>query len=250
MLRSVKDIQGYAIRATDGEIGEVKEFYFDDQSWTVRYLVADTGGWLSGRLVLISPNALQEVDSASQALSVSLSREQVENSPSIYEDQPVSRQYEADYHDYYGWPYYWGRPYPMGAPGAFPVGAAAGMNAPMTQESQVGGDAPTQQEDKGDPHLRSTEDVTGYKIQARDGEIGHVEDFVIDDETWTIRHMVVDTRDWLPGRKVLVSPQAIEEVDWVEFHVRVDLQRDDIENGPEYDPSALNNQEQYTRTYG
>ncbi len=246
MLRSVKDLQGYAIRATDGEIGKVKEFYFDDQSWTVRYLVADTGGWLTGRLVLIAPNALGKADTVDELLPVSLSREQVENSPSIYEDQPVSRQYEASYYDYYGWPYYWGRPYPLGAPGAYPTVAGLGMNVPPAQEraDEVG------QEEGGDPHLRSTEDVIGHSIQARDGDVGHVEDFVVDDETWTIRHIVVDTRDWLPGKKVLVSPQAIEEMDWGQAYVRVNLQRDDIENGPEYDRSALDDQEQYTRLYG
>ncbi len=234
MLRSAKDLKGYAIRAKDDEIGKVKEFLFDDQSWTIRYMVADTGGWLTGRLVLISPNALQGSDWENEVLPVSLTKEQVENAPSIYEDQPVSRQYEVSYFDYYGYPYYWPGPYPAMAP-AFPAGAPANAYASRPPTTEPAGQ--TEQPERGDPHLRSTEEVSGYEIMAEDGEIGHLDDFLVDDASWRIEAVVVATRDWLPGKKVVISPKTIREVSWMEGYVRVGLRRDEIESGREYDPA-------------
>ncbi|MDP9378717.1 MAG: PRC-barrel domain-containing protein [Chloroflexota bacterium] len=235
MLRSVKDLQGYTIHATNGEIGKVKEFLFDDQSWAIRYMVADTGGWLTGRLVLISPNALKGSDWANEVLPVSLTKEQVENAPSIYEDQPVSRQYEADYHDYYGYPYYWGTAYAGLAPAYAPMVPAGAYTRGADGRDGLS-EAPIQQ-DQGDPHLRSTEEVTGYDIQARDGEIGHIDDFLVDDASWRIESVVVATRDWLPGKKVVIPSQAIQEVDWTQSHATVNMRRSDIESAQEYDPA-------------
>ncbi|MEO8053096.1 MAG: PRC-barrel domain-containing protein, partial [Acidobacteriota bacterium] len=108
MLRKAKDLSGYKLAASDGEIGKVKEFYFDDQSWTVRYLVADTGGWLSGRQVLISPYALDPANEGRNVIPVDLTKHQIEKSPSLDSNKPVSRQYELEYYPYYGWPGYWG----------------------------------------------------------------------------------------------------------------------------------------------
>ncbi len=93
-------------------------------------------------------------------------------------------------------------------------------------------------EERGDPHLRSTKEVEGYYIRATDGEIGHVEDFVVDDEEWAIRYVVVDTRNWLPGRKVLVSPRWISHLSWPQKEVYVDLTRDETKSAPEWDPDA------------
>src|SRR5205809_6020840 len=111
MLRSASEWDGYSIQATDGEIGHVAEFLFDDEKWTIRYLVVDTGGWLPGRRVLISPIALGETDWPGHRLHVKLTRQQVEESPVIDTDKPVSRQHEVSYYQYYRWPYYWGGPY-------------------------------------------------------------------------------------------------------------------------------------------
>lgn len=188
MRRRAKELNNYKLGARDGEIGEVKEFYFDDQSWTIRYLVADTGGWLSGRQVLISPYALDRANEEEKVIPVDLTRTQIEKSPSLATDRPVSRQYEWDYYSYYGWPAYWGGPYVWGM-GAYPIRG-------RSEWSEV-----SRRAEGEDPHLRSTKDVTGRDIQARDGEIGHVEDFVIDDETWAIRYLIVDTRNWWPGRR-------------------------------------------------
>ncbi len=246
MLRSIKELQGYTLHAVDGDIGTVHEFYFDDARWVIRYLVVDTGGWLSGRRVLISPIAIGEADWQARSLSVTLSREQVEHSPDIDADKPISRQREVEYYQYYGWPYYWAGPGLWGA-GMYPYVLAVPPVTPATA-AQGEQEQPEQQE-QGDPHLRSTKEVLGYRIAARDGEIGHVEDFVVDDEAWVIRWMVVDTGNWLPGRKVLVSSQWITEVRWETTRVHVDLARETIERSPEFDPSTPVNREYEARLY-
>lgn len=237
MLRSTKEMRGYTIRAIDGDIGSVHELDFDDLAWIVRYLVVDTGDWLPGRKVLLWPGVLGQPDWQSQALPVGLTREQVEYSPAIGTDEPVSRQMEADLNAYYGWSPYWRGGLPARGLGA---AAAADMIAGRTEEKDEQG---------GDPHLRSTREVTGYHIEARDGEIGHVEDFVVDDKAWFIRYLVIDTRNWLPGRKVLVAPAWAERVSWVNRKVYVNLTQETIENSPEFDPSMPVNREYEVRLY-
>ena len=237
MHYSVKELKGYTIGATDGDLGKLDDFYFDDESWTIRYLVAETGNWLLNRKVLISPFALGKADAARERLSVTLTKKQVEKSPSIDTDKPVSRQHEASYLDYYGYPYYWGGPYLWG-PWTYPQlsGAAQRRNE----------EARAKREEANDVHLRSAHKVTGYHIEAPDGDIGHVEDFIIDGETWEIRYMVVDTQNWWPGKKVLLSPRWSDRVSWSDSKVYVDLSRETIKNGPEYHPEALNREYEET----
>jgi hypothetical protein len=211
----------------DGEIGKVKEFYFDDRFWTIRYLVADTRNWLSGRQVLISPYALVAAIKEDHNVVVELTKKQIEGSPSLNSDKPVSRQFEEDYYAYYGWPMYWaGGPYMWGS---YPYIA---RDRKKWGEFKPG-------EKAWDPNLRSTHAVSGYYIQAVEGEIGHVEDFVIDEETWAIRYLIVSTRNWWPGKKVLVSPQWIERVSWSEAKVFVGLSRETIKQAPEYTDESL-----------
>jgi uncharacterized protein YrrD len=212
MLNKAKTLTGYSLQSLDGEIGKVKDFYFDDRYWTIRYLVADTGEWLIGRQVLISPHSLAGVYGSEGSIAVQLTKDQIEHSPSLNRDKPVSRQFEHEYSAFFGSPIYWG----------FPHEAAA------QAESHEAG------KKHDDPDLRSTHDVSGHHVEASDGEIGHVEDFLIDDETWAIRYLIVDTKDWLPGKKVLVSPKWIERVSWSEKQVVVDLARDAIRQAPEY----------------
>jgi sporulation protein YlmC with PRC-barrel domain len=230
MRYSVKDLTGYAIGATDGDLGKVDDFYFDDESWTIRYLVAETGNWLQNRKVLISPFALGKTDLSGQRLDVSLTRKQVEESPGIDTDKSVSRQHEAAYLDYYGFPYYWGGPALWG-PAPHPSLAGA---TPIRSE-----EARAERHEVNDVHLRSANRVTGHHIEATDGDIGHVEDFIIDEETWEIRYMVVDTQNYWPGKQVLVAPKWIDRVSWSDQKVYVDLSRETIKNGPEYHPEAL-----------
>jgi uncharacterized protein YrrD len=228
MLRSLRSLRGYAIQALDGKLGDVHEFYFDDREWIVRYLVVDTGNWLTGRRVLLSPAALGQPDHESETLAANLTMEQVESSPPISTEKPVSRQMEAELHAYYQWAPYWGAATPMiNVYNPMPVQTLAVKEAEEEAEQEAG-----------DPHLRSTREVDGYHIEARDDEIGHVEDFIADTESWDIRYLVVNTHNWLPGRKVLVSPAWVQEVDWVARVVSVDLSRDTIAESPEYDPSA------------
>ena len=224
MLRSSKSLEGYKLGATNGEIGRVKEFYFDDQMWTVRYLVADTGHWLTGRQVLISPFAVRSVDVEQEHVNVELTKERIEHSPSIDTEKPVSRQYEVEYYKYYGWPMYWYGPALWG-PTPYPIYGHGGTWMEPN---------PQRMEEPADPHLRSTREVYGYYIQAGDGDIGHVEDFLLDDQNWAIRYLVVDTRNWLPGKKVLVSPEWISAVSWDKSSVVVDLSRETIEKAPEF----------------
>ena len=236
MLINVKALEGFTLDSRDGDIGKVREFYFDDQHWTIRYLVADTGNWLSGRRVLISPYALVAVRRDEQQLVIDLTRQQIEGSPSLDTDKPVSRQFEETYYGYYGWPMYWDGPHPWGA---YPY---------IVRDREKWGN-PAQKEKGWDPHLRSTLGVTGHYIQASDGEVGHVEDFIIDDETWAIRYLIVNTRNWWPGKKVLLSPHWIERVSWRESKVFVNLLLETIKQSPEYSDESLLTRDYETRLH-
>jgi hypothetical protein len=236
MLSKAKTLNGYKLDSLDGEIGKVKEFYFDDLHWAIRYLVADTGNWLTGRQVLISPYALVAVNREAQNIAVNLTKKQIQDSPSLNSDKPVSHQFEEAYYGYYGWPMYWNGPYTWG-----PYSYIERDRAKWRESKQVA---------KGwDPHLRSTYGVSGHHIQALDGEVGHVEDFIIDDETWAIRYLIVDTHNWWPGKRVLVSPQWIERVSWHERKVFVNLSHDTIKRSPEYTDESLPTRDYETGLY-
>jgi hypothetical protein len=227
MLFKAKTLKGYKLNGIDGEIGKAKEFYFDDRHWVIRYLVADPGNWLtSGRQVLISPYALVAVNNEAEHIDIDLTKKQIENSPSLDTDRPVSRQFEQEYYKYYGWPMYWNGSYMWGP-------------EPFIIRDRTKWDEFAQSKDAWDPHLRSTEGVRGHDLQATDGDIGHVEDFIIDDETWAIRYLVVATRNWWPGKKVLLSPGWIERVSWIESKVFVNLSRETIRQSPEYLEDSL-----------
>jgi len=242
MLRTVGDLKGVTIEAMDGDIGSVQDLYFDDRAWTIRYFVVDTGTWLPGRRVLISPFAFRLVPGASR-LRTSLTKQQVKDSPSIDTDRPVDRQREIAFAQYYGYPYYWLGPNRWGEL-AYPV-LPVPPAAPTALEEEM---AAREWEDT-DPNLRSARDVMGYYIQATDGDVGHVEDFLVDAESWAIRYMIVDTRNWLPGRKVLVSPEWIQRVSWEESKVYVDLSKRHIEAAPEFDSSIPLEREHEERLY-
>ncbi|NVN91218.1 MAG: PRC-barrel domain containing protein [Desulfuromonadales bacterium] len=227
MLIKAKTLKGYTMESVNGEIGRVKEFYFDDRHWTIRYMVADTGNWLSGRQVLISPYALVATNSEEQHIAVNLTKEQIEKSPSLNSDMPVSRQFEEAYNGYYEWPMYWGGPYMWGA---YPYAVVAARE--KGSHARPG-------EKPWNPHLRSTNEVSSYHIQAADGDIGHVDDFIIDDETWAIRYLVIDTRNWWPGKKVLISPHWIDKISWEASKVFINLTRASIKQSPEYTEELL-----------
>ena len=238
------ELRGYSLRATDGEIGTVKDLYFDDAHWTVRYVIVDTGGWLTGRQVLISPYVLGEPDADCRELPVSLTRAKVKDSPGIEEDRPVSRQHETMLRDYYDWPAYWAAPGWVGAAptmgGAYMpgFGGVPTMQRPRSRVEEEVEDRLIYQQEHADPNLRSAQEVGGYRIEATDGAIGHVEDFLIDASGWEVRYLIVDTRNWLPGRKVIVSPGWVKEISWDENRVYLDLSREEVQNSPEYSADA------------
>jgi hypothetical protein len=235
MLRIVRELYGYSIQAIDGDIGEVHDLYFDDQSWTIRYLIVDTSRWLSGQKVLISAAALGEPNWKKRTFPVSLTKEQVKNSPDVDIDKPLSRQHEENLHKYYKWPFYWDY--------------EAIANVGPMMRTQVDKKNIAREREGEDLHLRSTKEVIDYHINATDGEIGHAQDFVVEDDSWIIRYMVVDTRNWLPGKRVLVSPAWIERISWADSEVYVDLSQEEIKNSPKFDPRQPVNREYEERLY-
>jgi len=237
MLRSIAKLKLYTVQAVDGSVGKVKDFYFDDENWTIRYLVANTGTWLSRQDALISPEALKQPDWEEHSFPVKLSQAEVSQSPDVDTTKPISRQQESEVLSYYHWPVYW-------TPGGLLAARDARRIATLEENRD---DQP--EEDNADSHLRSVNEVTGYHIRARDGEIGHVEDFITDDQRWEINYLVIDTRNWLPGRKVLVSPSWIKQVSWPGRQVHIDLSQETIKNSPEYDPATPINKDYEERLY-
>ena len=255
MLRSVNDLHGVAVEGTDGSIGRINDLYFDDHAWTLRFLVVETGTWLEGRKVLISPIAIgAKPDWGRRLLPVSVTREQVRKSPDIDSHKPVSRQHEMEHYNYYGYPYYWGgsgiwgdgmRPRMMlAAYGGTQSPEAAREEADFVQEQA---DAHRRRGD--DPHLRSARAMIRYHVQASDGEIGHVDGLIVDDETWTVRYLVVNTSDWWLGHQTLVAPSWISDISWLEATVSVDVSREAIKHAPAFDPDALPDRELERRIY-
>jgi hypothetical protein len=226
MLTNTSRLKGVVVRATDGELGTVDQLYFDDNTWAIRYLMVDTGGWLGGRRVLISPVSVVNTGWQDNRMDVALTKKQVENSPGIDAHWPVSRQREAEYLGYYEYPDCWGGPYLWGR----------AMADQRRSEST-------------DSHLRGSSAVIGYHVAAANGEMGHAEGFLVDDEAWVIRYIEVATRNWWPGKRVLVSPAWVIGVSWTNSKIYVGLSRKAIESGPEYAESVAITQEYEDRLY-
>lgn len=301
-MHRADNLSDYELRGIGENIGKINGFYFDDKHWTIRYIVANTGNWLTGRQVLISPYSLGAVNNEEEFIAVNLTPKQIEDSPTYEIGQAVSQQFEDEYNTYYGLPTYWKGPNMWGAEPNMArdtnriqgvnVGAAVGPN--ITGDTNTQRSAPGEQmrdrqlsdvnsydikasdggigaatnmvrdtnriqgvnvgaaiapnitgdtnmrresapgEQMRDYQLHNTSDVNGYDIEASDGEIGDVKDFIIDEDTWAIRYLIVDTGGWLPGKKVLIAPQWIERVSWEESKVFVNLSRDAIEKSPEF----------------
>jgi hypothetical protein len=226
MLRSAKQLYGNKLGASDGEIGHVKDFYFDDQNWVVRYLVADTGSWLSGRKVLISPHALGQLDRSGKVVRVNLTRKQIEHSPSMESHKPVSRQYEEDFYRYYGWPFYWQGGGLWGMSN-FPVVPPASHALP-SESSQ----ASDRMVERADAHLRSAQDVNGYQLRATDGTIGHVCDFMMDDQSWAIGQLVIKTGHRLSGKEVQIPTSMVDRISYEESTVFANVSKEAVEQSP------------------
>lgn len=236
MLRSVKELRGYTLHAKDGEIGNVFTYYFDDRTWEIRYIVVETGNWLTHRKVLLAPAAFGIPDWEAQSIPVILTQEQIKNSPPVDVDKPVSRQMEEELHGYYGWSPYWRISTSPLQSGAM---ALAHLMAEQKKEIDEEQQRPT------NPHLRSVREVSGYDIHAVDGDIAKIDDFITDDEMWQIRYMIIALED----KKGILAVQWVDHVDWADRSVIVNLEKMIIKLAPEFDPTTPVNREYEVRLY-
>lgn len=235
MLRVGSSLISYKITAQDGAIGTVSDFLFDDTTWKLRWLVVDTGNWLPGRLVLVHPSAIGVPHDGRETLPVHLTRKQIEDSPDLASDRPVSRQMESTVYGYYGWDPLWGDGY--FGPGM--MGSTLSPQPFFDRDASRAMEGTILTDHDGDPHLRSMTVVKGYDLQATDGGIGHVENFLIDDASWQIRYLIVDTSNWWFGRHVLISPFAVRDIVWADATINVAINRDKVKTSPEWNPGEL-----------
>ncbi|MDF3130970.1 PRC-barrel domain-containing protein [Kiritimatiellaeota bacterium B1221] len=215
MQTSLESLRGFTLKAKNGEIGRVRDLLLEEGSWTVRWIVVDTGKWLLGRKVLLSPLAFGAADFEEKNLPVDLDREQIEGAPHLDEHAPVSREYEKTYYDHYQWPYYW-----MGGgiwgSAAHPIGLHT-LNA----DRNINLKEPPLPEEK-DVVLRSGHELTKYELKAGDETLGYVDDILLDTKDWTVRAIQFDTRKWFQGKILRLSPTKISRVSWQEHRIVID----------------------------
>ena len=241
MFHKLNDLDGFAVHATDGDIGTVKDFYFDDKQWAIRYFIVETGSWLESRKVLLSPISIKHLDLEKRVLALSIGMDQVKHSPPVDTQLPVSQQYEIDYLSYYGYPFYWGNSGLWGAY-ASPDMIASGSASPLLQRNddpkivETFAAIDSVRRTHGDRHLRSYNEIINYHIQALDGEIGHLQGMLIEEDTWAIRYFIVNTSNWWLGHQVLIAPSWITDISWGDSKVSVDMTQQQIKNAPMYDP--------------
>jgi hypothetical protein len=228
-MQSLKQLHGNQLGASDGDIGHIKDFYFDDRTWAVRYVVADTGGWLSSRQVLIAPHAFGGVHPAGKSLRVNLTRKQIEDSPEINTHKPVSRQFEEEYYRYYGWPYYWEGDGLWGGMRSFPI-----LELPPNFISPAPPAATGPKAERADARLHSSQAVSGYHFKATDGIAGYVSDFLMDPKTWAIQKLVVKTGHRFSGKEVVVACSSVYRISFEDSTVFVMMTKEAVENSPEY----------------
>lgn len=249
MLQSIQNLLGFTLGATDGEIGKVKDFYIDDKTWKIRYLVVETGNWLFGRKVLLSPVAVQSPDRNEKVFPVNLTKDQIKNSPDIDTEKPVSRQQEKELHSHYSWPVD-----PGAGVGFMTTGMVGGVIAPdvpfeerIAEEfryhekdtmSDRGPDPEHPHHQTGDPNLISFKDVKSYKIHTNDTEIGNVEDFLID-SAWNIPFLVAKTGEWNSGKNISIATSQISRIDWKNSSIYIDQTMDFLKTIPEFDYDRL-----------
>jgi hypothetical protein len=249
MLLAGSSFKGLVVEADDGRIGAFSDFLFDDQTWKLRWMVVDTGNWLPGRKVLVHPSAIGPADFARGELSVRLTKKQVQDSPDIQQDQPVSHQFQDTLYGYYGWDPMWGG-------GNYFGGGMGGIGwplAPMRAQNEgevLEADRARSRLDETDPHLRSIVAVTGYHLQATDGPIGHIENFMLESDNWGVRYLVADTKNWWPGQHVLLSPYAVKSINWSDREAVLNVSRAQVKGSPPWDPAEIVNRAYEERLHG
>ena len=234
MQQNIENLIGFSLGANDGEIGKVEEFYFDDSTWDIRYIIVKTGGWLFGRKVLIAPQSVQKVDWGKNNFTINLTKEQVKNSPEIDTDKPVSLQQEISLYGHYDWQRFGGSGFYAGASAPF-------LNTPIIVDETVATEADSSDNrNDDDVHLRSTDAIINYHIHATDGDVGHVNDFIIDTTTWKVLYLVVDTHNFIGEEKVLIPVESVIELQWIASKVMVDMTIESIKNAASFNKEAYN----------
>jgi Protein of unknown function (DUF2934) len=245
MLSNTNELQKFTVTGSSGPIGEITDFLFDDTAWMTRYLVVGTGNWLSSRHVLISPIAINHLNRAEKSVSVALTQKQVENSPDIDVNEPLTRKAELEFYSYYGYPVYWedvGLWAEDGVPdSALPVGEQMQSAGPELVKAYTLAEERMLKNDKS--HLRSAKSVVGFHIKAVDGDIGHVQGLFVDEETWAIRYLIVDTSNWWLGHPMMITPDLIKHIDWDGRSVAINLTEQQVKDAPPYDPTVPLNRE-------
>lgn len=240
MLRSLKDLENYTVCAADGKIGKADDFLIDDERWMIRYLVIETGGLLDRKQVLITPSSVVEVEWSTSRFQLALTKDTVKNSPDADTRKPLSRQRERELYSYYGYPPYWN---------STDTSTVSGSPALLVAQASLDPPPAATQERSVDVHLRSARELRGYTIQATDGSIGHVDDFIVEDDIWGVRYLVIDTSNWWLGKKVLVAPEWAGRIDWLEQVVFVEMTREAVKASPEWDPSVAVDRDYEMRLY-
>jgi sporulation protein YlmC with PRC-barrel domain len=257
MLRSLESIRGHSISATDGEVGSVSDFVLDGGTWKVRYLVVNTGSWLSERLVLLPPDVTIASDWNRNRVDVALTREQVKNSPGIEGHETASQKAEAESSGHHGWSHVFsvrGGAAPAARPvppfGAMPsrvlesevpsAGRTSLEDVPRTDSGTLPDEKATDKRDepRDEDALYSYRELTKYEASAEDGVVGKVVDVVVDDRAWDARYLVIVTGGWLRGRTVVVAPQWVRFVNWRGKDIRLDVTRGEVEGSPVFDPES------------
>lgn len=252
MVRHMHALENYTLGTTDGEIGRVSDYFFDDRAWVIRYLVIDTGAWLMRRKALLSTLCIMEADRMHKHLLVCITREQVKNSPEIDTRMPISRQHEIQNANHYGYPYHWSGDGLWGdglnVPDYMSAGYTGSLSNEAAKEQETREQASTHAVvgNQCDPHLRNYQEVIGYEIHATDGDIGHVKGMLVEEESWAIRYLVVDTSNWWVGNQVLIAPNWLTEISWDALAVSVDLTRKAIQESPRFDAATALNQQHET----
>jgi hypothetical protein len=224
MLRSLRELIGCMLVAKDGEIGRCKDFLFDDRNWVIRYLEADTRKWLRGRKVLVSPLSVDLSDWKTQLLSFRVLRDQLKKSPPLDEDAVVSRRYEMTLFDYYGWSYYWNDR------------AVRKVSPKLSALCLKAREKVLDRETESDRacHLYSIKEVKGYEVHGIDGRLGNAANFIMDDETWALRYLLVDTSYLLPGKMVLLAMDSVKSIDRATMDIRMEAFTEVVDRRPEF----------------
>lgn len=239
-MKNLSDVESYKVVASDGDVGSVVGFLLDDERWTVRYLVVETGGFVGGRRLLVSPIGFRKRPNPHGRFHLGMTIDKVQKSPSIDLTQPISRKQEREFNDYNRYPPYWG------LKGLWGAGAHPSALVMRQGSSETLGDTNAAMECR----LRSDKDLRGLEVQGRDGEIGRISDFIIDAETWEVRYWVVATGSWWPEHRVLIAPQWATLTSATEQSLHVDISRESFMTGPAWNPAVPIGREYETRLYG